>query len=525
MKEWISAHKQHALIIFSLFVILLMNTRLITPQRQDIYFSFMISISLVIFALIANGAYYSSRVLVQPSNLAIAFFTFMLIANYLIAVIGHEMGYSYHHDYIAYFMAMGRANFIVGIILADIKKDLASTSHFRAKHLFLLAVIIIGMELLVLALLIHLDMTLSSMLFLINATIGAALMVHLLNRWLEDTFQDSKVQFIYYFLIFLTQVSVSLLPSTYMLITQVHTVLAISLIGMFTEINHANFIRPEISHRKLQNQFDLYAKNLMKIIDKKTLQVRAINENLIADIEYAKKVQQSMLPSPKMHFRDVKIVSEYFPCERLSGDFYDVYRIDDDNIALYFLDVAGHGVSAALLTMFSSNYLKSNDQNIQRFRGLKPEKNLEHFYAQFNVMNFPDELHLVIFYATYNLNTRTLTYCTGGMNCVPICFKPSGRHEFLDESKGFTICKMGDFYTPEFVSAKITLDKGDRLLFYTDGLIDEEKNKIFNLDSLIAFYKKHSDKKIHEINALLVEDIQPYKEVLNDDITYIFMEI
>lgn len=142
------------------------------------------------------------------------------------------------------------------------------------------------------------------------------------------------------------------------------------------------------------------------------------------------------------------------------------------------LDVSGHGLSAALLTMFSNNYLKSTDKNLQLTRGLKPDRTLHYFYEQFNKLNFPDEMHMVVFYATLNLNTRTLTYCSAGLNCSPIRFKKNGKVEYLDKSEGFPICKLMDFIVPEFRSEKIKLEKGDRL-YFTDGLIDQEKNNTF----------------------------------------------
>ncbi len=172
-------------------------------------------------------------------------------------------------------------------------------------------------------------------------------------------------------------------------------------------------------------------------------------------------------------------MSEYFPCERLSGDFYDIYRIDEDNIGMYVLDVSGHGISAALMTMFCNNFIKSTERLIKRYRGLKPHRNLKHFYEEFNKMNFPEEMHMVIFFASYNISTRTLTYCTGGMNCYPILVRKSGDAEFLNQSQGFPICQMSEFFTPEYKSAKIDLMPGDRIVFYTDGLIDKFKKQCY----------------------------------------------
>jgi len=276
---------------------------------------------------------------------------------------------------------------------------------------------------------------------------------------------------------------------------------------------------------KAESQIKLYADNLEKIIDKRTDEMREANHQLISEIEYAKSIQQSLLPQRRLNFRNVMFVSEYFPCERLSGDFYDIYRIDDDHIGMYVLDVSGHGISAALMTMFCNNYVKSTEKLIQRYRGLKPHRNLKHFYEEFNKMSFPDEMHMVIFFASYNLVTNELTYSSGGMNCYPILVKKSGEWSYLDQSEGFPICKMSQFIVPEYKSAKLLLEKGDRIIFYTDGLIDKAKNGILGEEELIEVMISCKDKNLRLLNKTLKEILRPILNDIDDDVTYFIMEV
>ena len=85
--------------------------------------------------------------------------------------------------------------------------------------------------------------------------------------------------------------------------------------------------------------------------------------------------------------------------------------------------------------------------------------------------------------------------------------------------------KMDDIFTPVFNASSIVLKTGDRVVFYTDGLTDLAKNKIFDEDDLIAFCRKYRKKSIREFNTLLEEQISPLKDKLNDDLTYIIMDI
>jgi sigma-B regulation protein RsbU (phosphoserine phosphatase) len=283
--------------------------------------------------------------------------------------------------------------------------------------------------------------------------------------------------------------------------------------------------KPFTSIVNAENQIKLYADNLEKIITKRTTEIKEVNTRLINELEYAKRIQQSLLPLKKLSFKNAIFMSEYFPCERLSGDFYDIYRIDDENIGMYVLDVSGHGISAALMTMFCNNYIKSTERLIKRYRGLKPHRNLRHFYEEFNKMNFPEEMHMVIFFASYNISTRMLTYCSGGMNCYPIVVKRSGEVSYLEHSTGFPICKMSDFFTPEYISAKVELEAGDRVIFYTDGLIDEYKNGTMDEDELVELAVQYSDRPLKEFYGVLKSKIDPLVEDLEDDITYFIMEV
>jgi sigma-B regulation protein RsbU (phosphoserine phosphatase) len=274
-----------------------------------------------------------------------------------------------------------------------------------------------------------------------------------------------------------------------------------------------------------EEQVHVFAKNIETVIRKKTNEVNEINKQFLVELEYARSIQQSLLPPRKLVIKNTHFISEYFPCDKLSGDFYDIYKIDDETIGMYILDVSGHGISAALMTMFCNNYIRSTERLIMRFRGLKPHKNLANFFEEFNKMNFPDEMHMVVFFASYNMTTKVLTYCSGGMNCIPIVVSEDGSITYLDESEGFAICKLHGIYTPEYISSNIQLKPGDRVLFYTDGLVDKEKNQVFTQSELEQTLKEGVHLSLTQLNERLISKVYPYNSNLEDDITYFIMEI
>jgi len=294
---------------------------------------------------------------------------------------------------------------------------------------------------------------------------------------------------------------------------------------MFRALFSYNINSPWIQMREAQERMKKYALDLENAIDKKTQKINEANKNIMKEIKYAKEIQQSLLPKSSMLIRDTRFVSRYMPCENLSGDYFDIFNVDEENIGMYILDVSGHGVSAALMTMFCINTVKSTERLINRYRGLKPHRNLAHFYEAFNKMNFPPAMHMVIFFASYNINTRVLTYSSGGMNCYPILIKYNGGYTFLDKSKGFPICKCSEFYIPEYYSSSINLHKGDRVIFYTDGLVDKQKNGEFGQEDLIDILESYRHKDLETLDRYISERIEDKGGKIEDDITYFIMEI
>lgn len=488
------------------------------------YFSVVILVNIVINSVLANTTYYTSRVKIDQRYITISLLLFILTLDYMIALMLIAFNPEKYLAYIALYLGFGRIFLILGMLLLHLKVDI-SRICMKIRWMIVSCLVVLILQIASVHAVMFLKLDLDSILFVTDGLSVTMLIVLNYELVLADRTNNSHAILFAFFVMLISQVVLALSPLGYEAQIDSYVLLAVGLGFFFFHVNRNNVIIPQREQDSLLKQFNLYSLNLKKIIDKKTYQVTEANDKIIAEIEYAKSIQQSLLPAADAMYRDVRIISSYFPCEQLSGDFYDHYKIDEDNIAIFLLDVSGHGISAALLTMFCNNMLKTNDRNLQLMRSLKPEKALEYFYNQFNRINFPDEMHMVVFYATLNLNTRMLTYCTGGLNCSPIRVKRNGKAEFLDRSEGFAICKLAGLVTPEYRSERIKLDKGDRLLFYTDGLVDKEKNKTMEVEDLVHHLQINRHLSIEELNESILKVVNPNRKTLNDDITYVLVEI
>jgi len=163
-----------------------------------------------------------------------------------------------------------------------------------------------------------------------------------------------------------------------------------------------------------------------------------LNEQLSEAVDYVK----TMLPRP-IKDGPVRIDWKFMPSNSLGGDAFGYHWLDNDNFAIYLLDVSGHGVGAALLSVSVMNALRSETLLNADFRD--PEQVL----ASLNGA-FPGEQHndmfFTIWYGVYNKSSQSLTYASGG-HPPALLFggMPSDKSEmFMLRTKNYVIGGMPD---------------------------------------------------------------------------------
>ncbi len=298
---------------------------------------------------------------------------------------------------------------------------------------------------------------------------------------------------------------------------------------IFRAIFSFNLDHPYNELDKAKERISRYADTLEEVVERRTSEIQSVNRKMMEDLEYAKRIQQSLLPPKFLNIFDTKFISEYIPCEKLSGDFYNIHALDDKNLSMYIADVSGHGVSAAVMTVFADRIMKPANSFSLSENIISPSQKLMDFYREFNKSDFPDEMHIVIFEAVYNIKTRTLSYCSGGMNVLPILVKKNGDSEFLDKSAGFPICKFGELYSPKYENGYVQLDNGDRIIFYTDGLLEHFKdNTLLKKETIINIMRESINKDLKVLNERILSEIRKNtgpNYVHDDDITYFVLEV
>jgi sigma-B regulation protein RsbU (phosphoserine phosphatase) len=303
----------------------------------------------------------------------------------------------------------------------------------------------------------------------------------------------------------------------------------ISYFIIFKVIFIKNVQKPYIELKMAQDELREYAKNLDKIVEQRTRELKQVNRRLLEDLEYARDIQIAMLPSRLTETNEVSFTARYFPAEHVSGDFYDIFRIDNENIGLYIGDVSGHGVPAAMLTVFAKQSIKSINENCTgQNELLNPSVVLGRVYESFNNTNFKDEVYIVLLFGIYNTRKKELIYASAGINVSPFVIRNSGEISEL-EVTGFPICKFRDYYSVRYKDRSIKLNPGDKILFYTDGMVEAENEQrvSFSDKRLKEILKQNSNMSGFQlseaIERCIFEFVNPDK--LKDDITFFIIDI
>ncbi len=285
--------------------------------------------------------------------------------------------------------------------------------------------------------------------------------------------------------------------------------------------------RPYVLLSQAKEELNVYLAELDELVDKRTTELRCINEKLLADQEIARGMQLSMLPSILPRNEYVAFSSGYVPAEKLSGDFYNVFRIDDERFGLCIGDVSGHGVSAAMLSIFTFQKMQSLMEEMGGEGMAIPSLVLKQLYDSFNAANFNDDMYIVMLYGVFNIQTGILSYASGGLNTIPLRIRPDGSIQELDND-GFAICKLGDLLKPKFVNHQVLLFPGDKLVLYTDGLTDARNamNEEYTLKRLKEMILKYYKWGMDHLTEAILRDIKHFTgKKPADDITVLAVDV
>jgi sigma-B regulation protein RsbU (phosphoserine phosphatase) len=187
----------------------------------------------------------------------------------------------------------------------------------------------------------------------------------------------------------------------------------------------------------------------------------------------------------------------YFPSTQLGGDCFGYHWIDENHFAMYLLDVCGHGVGAALLSVSALNVLRA--QSLRNTDFHIPDRVLASLNDAFQMQDHND-LYFTIWYGVYNHATREIRYASGG-HPPAILITGAGETSQLITQNFF----IGGMPDSTYESGAVSLPAGSaRLYIFSDGAyeVDKPGGGMWTLEELQAYLLPDPPDEAQEIEGL-----------------------
>ncbi len=206
-------------------------------------------------------------------------------------------------------------------------------------------------------------------------------------------------------------------------------------------------------------------------------ELQTVYDAIARDLIEARRLQQSLVPEDTLSFEGAEVALHLRPSGHVGGDLVGCFAIREAHLGIYSLDVSGHGIASALMTARLASYLSnsSRDRNIAIEQipgvGLKM-RSPELVAADLNRLIHQDletELYFTMALAVCDLTTGHLRLVQAG-HPHPLLLRADGSIERL----GAGGLPVGLVEVAGFECTTATMAPGDRLLFYSDGFLEQE---------------------------------------------------
>ncbi len=250
------------------------------------------------------------------------------------------------------------------------------------------------------------------------------------------------------------------------------------------------------------------------ISEQKRLEHMAIVEK---ELEIARQTQSALLPAGSLDHARVKIECRQEQARLVGGDWFD-YWIDGNRLVLVIGDAAGSGMPAALMATLAMSAIRAEAHR---------SDNIQEIIQRVNRSILPNQMEdnfLTIFYSEIDLTDLTMRYLNAG-HYDPLLVREGRNSQFLPSRERLI---LGAFDTFDVSVEEVKLKKGDRLVLYTDGLIESRNSHRvpFGLNRLVRYINANSSRGREELINDLYTRLRDFTgKPFDDDITLLVCDV
>src|ERR671912_2711187 len=251
-------------------------------------------------------------------------------------------------------------------------------------------------------------------------------------------------------------------------------------------------------------------------------------ERIEQELRVARLIQQTLLPKQVPDLEGYKLAAYYQPAREVGGDFYDFLDLEDGHLGLVVGDVTDKGVPAAIVMATTRTMLRASAQRLD-----SPGEVLKRVNDVI-VRDIPPNMFITCLYAILNLNSGLLRYANAGHD-LPYRRRSSTSTSSSTSTEAggaeelrATGMPLGLLPGMSYEEKEIVLERGDSVLFYSDGLVEahDPHREMFGFPRLQGLVAGHRSGGAAMVNFLLSELARFTGEEgeQEDDITLVTLE-
>ena len=201
------------------------------------------------------------------------------------------------------------------------------------------------------------------------------------------------------------------------------------------------------------------------------------------ELEYAKQIQLSALPTNFPEGEEYNIYAQMIAAKEVGGDFYDFYKLNENTVAFLVADVSGKGIPAAMFMMTAKTIIKDLAESGMSVNDIFTKANEK------LCENNESGMFVTAWMGILDIPSGKLKFANAGHN-PPLLKRAEGVFEYLKTRAGFVLAGMEGV---RYRINEITLNKGDRLFLYTDGVPEatNAQNELYGEDRLLNFMNEN----------------------------------
>ncbi len=267
-------------------------------------------------------------------------------------------------------------------------------------------------------------------------------------------------------------------------------------------------------------------------LDRAHLRLRAIHDQLEDDLRAAAKLQQVYIPPEYHQFDQWSIATVYKPCAFIGGDLVGYFPVSADEIGIYSIDVAGHGVSSALKTVTLAQSLNPYDPwaNLAfeptsdgQLRLREPDELMTELNRRHQDDSETDQYFTMV-YAIVNRKTCKVRMCQAG-HPNPVLLHQDGSVEYVGEGG----VPVGLFSFAEYDTIEFDLQKKDRLFLYSDGITECERpdGSLWDEEGLSELFARKAGENLEKFPSCLIEEMSKVHgaDDFSDDVSGVLIDL